>query len=52
MNLYSCWLGVKFNIAPGVNLDFGYQVNFFILTTLDGTIMAQITTGFLMPHAV
>lgn len=44
-------LGLKFNIAPGVNLDFGYQVNFVATDNFDGYNYGSGSDRFSYAHA-
>ncbi len=44
-------LGLKFNVAPGVNLDFGYQVNFIATDNFDGYNYGPGSDRFSYAHA-
>ncbi|HEY5326601.1 MAG TPA: OmpA family protein [Mucilaginibacter sp.] len=44
-------LGVKFDLAPGINLDLGYQVNFVYADNLDGYHYGANNDKFSYAHA-
>ena len=44
-------LGLKFDLAPGVNLDLGYQVNFVFSDNLDGYKYGSNNDKFAYAHA-
>ncbi len=44
-------VGLKFNIAKGVNLDLGYQVNFVYSDNIDGYVYGSTNDKFSYAHA-
>ena len=44
-------VGLKFNVAPGVNIDLGYQVNFVYSDNVDGYKYGQGNDKFSYAHA-
>jgi OOP family OmpA-OmpF porin len=43
-------VGLKFDLAPGINLDFGYQVNFVNSDNVDGYIYGSTNDKFSYTH--